>query len=80
MLLTPLEVRMTTAKKARESSALVKGSFATPATDLKVDKSSHAGDEGMSDLLKTNFLSSRSACVKLVDHIHQVGNLDTFSL
>ena len=33
----------------------------------------------MSDLLKTNFLSSPSGCVKLVDHIHQASDLGTFS-
>ncbi|CAL2226826.1 unnamed protein product [Prunus armeniaca] len=77
--LTPLEVRMAAAKKARESSAREKGSSATLAADSKVDKSSPAGDVGVSDILKTNFLSSLSACVKLVDHVYQAGDLNTFS-
>lgn len=33
----------------------------------------------MSDLLKTNFLSSPSACAKLADHIHQASDIGTFS-
>ncbi|CAL2278388.1 unnamed protein product [Prunus armeniaca] len=36
-------------------------------------------DACMSNLLKTNFLSSPCAYVKLVDHIHYVGELSTFS-
>ncbi|CAL9011792.1 unnamed protein product [Prunus brigantina] len=77
--LTSLEVRMTAAKETRESSPWAKGSSATLATDPKVDKSSPTGDEIVSDLLKTNFLSSSSACFKLVDHIHQAGDLETVS-
>ncbi|KAI5336022.1 hypothetical protein L3X38_026156 [Prunus dulcis] len=50
--LTPLEVRMAAAKKARESSAWAKGSSATLVADSKVDESSPAGDAGVSDLLK----------------------------
>lgn len=49
------------------------------AVDPKVDKSSPAGDVGVSDLLKMNFLSSPFAYVKLVNHIHRAGGLDTFS-
>ncbi|CAL8094025.1 unnamed protein product [Prunus armeniaca] len=45
----------------------------------KVDKSNSVGDACVSDLLNTNFLSSASACVKLVDHIHQISDLGTFS-
>ena len=33
----------------------------------------------MSDLLKTGFLSSPSACVKLVDHVYRAGDLCAFS-
>lgn len=36
-------------------------------------------DASVSDLLKTHFLSSPSACAELVDQIHQVGDLGTFS-
>ncbi|CAL2277929.1 unnamed protein product [Prunus armeniaca] len=46
---------------------------------LKVDKFRSAGDVRMSNLLKTNFLSSSSTCAKLVDHLHQASNLSTFS-
>ncbi|CAL9004915.1 unnamed protein product [Prunus brigantina] len=75
----PLEVRLAEARKARESSARTKGSSVTSAADPKVDKSSPAGDAGVSDLLKTQFLSSPSSCVELVDQIRQAGNLGTFS-
>ncbi|CAL8168932.1 unnamed protein product [Prunus armeniaca] len=75
----PLEVRLAEARKARESSARTKGSSATSATDPKVDKSSPAGDAGVSDLLKTQFLSSPSSCAELVDQIRQAGDLGTFS-
>ncbi|KAI5351589.1 hypothetical protein L3X38_004480 [Prunus dulcis] len=70
---------MLTAKKTRESSARVNGSSATSAADPKVDKSSRTRDASMYDLLKTKFLSSLSACFKLVDHIHQASDLDTSS-
>lgn len=33
----------------------------------------------MSDLLKSDFLSSSSAYTKLVDHVHQINDLGTFS-
>ncbi|CAL2271554.1 unnamed protein product [Prunus armeniaca] len=75
----PLEVRLAEARKARESSARTKGSSATSATDPKVDKSSPARDAGVSDLLKTQFLSSPSSCAELVDQIRQAGDLGTFS-
>ncbi|CAL8160222.1 unnamed protein product [Prunus armeniaca] len=65
----PLEVRLTEAKKARESFAWAKGSSATSAADPKVDKSTLAEDAGVSDLLKTNFLSSPSTCVELVQFL-----------
>lgn len=70
---------MAVAKKARESFTEVKGSSAMLEADPKVDKSRPTRDVGVSDLLKMNFLPSLSAYVKLVDHIHQVSNLDTFS-
>ncbi|CAL2246525.1 unnamed protein product [Prunus armeniaca] len=75
----PLEVRLAEARKARESSARTKGSSVTSATDPKVDKSSPVGDAGVSDLLKTQFLSSPSSCAELVDQIRQAGDLGTFS-
>ncbi|KAI5316642.1 hypothetical protein L3X38_036349 [Prunus dulcis] len=77
-LLTPLEVRMATAKKTRQSSVRAKGFFATSTVDPKVDKSSSARDAGVSDMLKTNFLSSSSTCAELVDQIHQDGDLDAY--
>ncbi|CAL9029677.1 unnamed protein product [Prunus brigantina] len=49
------------------------------AADPKVDKSTHAGDADVSDLLKMNFLSSPSTCAELVDQIRQAGDLGTFS-
>lgn len=58
--LTPLEVRM----------AVAKGSSKMRAAGPKVDMSNSIGDACVSDMLKMNFLSSQSACVKLVDHIH----------
>ncbi|CAL2228388.1 unnamed protein product [Prunus armeniaca] len=72
----PLEVRLTEAKKARESFAWAKGSSATSAVDPKVDKSTLAEDAGVSDLLKTNFLSSPSTCAELVHQIRQASDLD----
>ena len=75
----PLEVRLAEAKKARESSARGKSSSATSAADPKVDKPSPTGDAGVSDLLKTHFLSSPSACAELVDQVRQAGDLGTFS-
>ncbi|CAL8091058.1 unnamed protein product [Prunus armeniaca] len=74
----PLEVRLTEAKKARESFAWAKGSSATSAADPNVDKSTPAEDAGVSDLLKTNFLSSPSTCAQLVHQIRQAGDLGTF--
>ncbi|CAL2265795.1 unnamed protein product [Prunus armeniaca] len=41
--------------------------------------SNSTGDACVYDMLKANFLSSQSACVKLVDHIHQASHLGTFS-
>ncbi|CAL2227722.1 unnamed protein product [Prunus armeniaca] len=64
----PLEVKLAEARKARESRV-----------DPKVDKSSPAGDVGVSDLLKMHFLSSPSSCAELVDQIRQAGDLGTFS-
>ncbi|CAL2271736.1 unnamed protein product [Prunus armeniaca] len=71
----PLEVRLAEARKARESSTRAKGSSETSAADPKVDKSNPAGDAGVSDMLKTHFLSSPSACAELVDQIHKVDDL-----
>ncbi|CAL9019534.1 unnamed protein product, partial [Prunus brigantina] len=76
---TSLEMRMAAAKETRESSPRAKGSFVTSVADPKVDKSSLARDAIVSNLLKMNFLSSPSACFKLVDHIHQVSDLETVS-
>ncbi|CAL8169024.1 unnamed protein product [Prunus armeniaca] len=70
----PLEVRLAKARKARESSARTKGLSPTSAADPKVDKSSPAGDAGVSHLLKTQFLSSPSSCAELVDQIRQAGD------
>ncbi|CAL9000264.1 unnamed protein product [Prunus brigantina] len=70
---------MAATKKARESSARLKGSSEIQITNPKANKSNPTGDTGVSDLLKTNFLSSPYAYVKLVDHIHQASNLGTFS-
>ncbi|KAI5313637.1 hypothetical protein L3X38_042813 [Prunus dulcis] len=70
---------MVVAKKARESSAQVKGSTSAQTDGLKVDKLRSAGDVSVSNLLKTNFLSSLFACPKLVDHLRQARNLGTFS-
>ncbi|CAL8175710.1 unnamed protein product [Prunus armeniaca] len=69
-LLTHLEVRLERLRR-QESHLLT----ANP----EVDKFNPVGDAGMSDLLKTNFLSSQSTSVELVDQIHQVGDLCTFS-
>ncbi|VVA31372.1 PREDICTED: probable E3 ubiquitin- [Prunus dulcis] len=63
--LTPSEVGMAVAKKARESFTEAKGSSAIPAADPKVDKSSHVRDVSESDLLKMNFLSSLPTYVKM---------------
>ncbi|KAI5327720.1 hypothetical protein L3X38_027116 [Prunus dulcis] len=70
---------MVAAKETRESSPRAKSSSAMSAADPKVDKSSPVGDAIVSDLLKTNFLSSSFACFELVDHIHQVGDLEIVS-
>ncbi|CAL9024579.1 unnamed protein product [Prunus brigantina] len=77
--LTPLEMKLAEAKKLRESSARAKGSSSATTVAPKADKSSPRGDACVSDLLKTNFLSSPSSCVELVDHIRQAGDLGTFS-
>lgn len=66
-------------KKARESFSRANGSSATPSADPKVDKSSPTGDACVSDLFKINSISRSPTCVKLVDHIQQAGDLDTFS-
>ncbi|CAL9004836.1 unnamed protein product [Prunus brigantina] len=65
-------------KHGVDSSSLIplEGSSATSAADPKVDKSTHAGDAGVSNLLKMNFLSSPSTCAKLVDQIRQAGDID----
>ncbi|CAL9028653.1 unnamed protein product, partial [Prunus brigantina] len=64
--------------RARESFARAKSHSVERTTSPGVGDSS-VGDEHLSDLLKMNFLSSPSACAKLVDHIHQASALDTFS-
>ncbi|CAL8174810.1 unnamed protein product [Prunus armeniaca] len=76
---SPLEARMEGSKKARESSNRVKGSSEMRTASPKVDKSNSAGDACVCDMLKMNFLSCLSACVKLVDHIHQASDLGMFS-
>lgn len=63
-----------TVKRARESFSRTKSPLITQTAGSGVGDSS-AGDERMSDLLKTNFLSSLSACTKLVDHVHQASDL-----
>ncbi|CAL2259752.1 unnamed protein product [Prunus armeniaca] len=78
-LLAHLEVRLAEAKKTRESSARAKGSYVMPTTNHKMGKFNPAGDAGVSDMLKMNFLSSPSTCAELVNHIRQAGDLDTFS-
>ncbi|CAL8169251.1 unnamed protein product [Prunus armeniaca] len=70
---------MVAVKKTRESSVQVKGSSITSVADPKVDKSSPAWDADVSDLLTINLLSSPFVCFKLVDHIHQAGDLETVS-
>lgn len=70
---------MAAAKETRESSPWAKDSSVTSVADPKVDKSSLVRDALVSNLLKTNCLSSSSACFKLVDHIHEVGDLETVS-
>ncbi|CAL2229887.1 unnamed protein product [Prunus armeniaca] len=67
----PLEVRLAEASKAKESSTWAKGSSAMSGANLKVDKSSPVGDAGMSDLLKTHFLSSPSACAELLSELEK---------
>ncbi|BBN70405.1 hypothetical protein Prudu_1468S001200 [Prunus dulcis] len=57
-------VRLAEAKKARESSARAKGSSMS-AVDLKVNKSSPAGDACVFNLLKTNFLSNSSSYAEM---------------
>ncbi|KAL6276769.1 hypothetical protein ACE6H2_020370 [Prunus campanulata] len=71
-LLTPLEVRMKVAKKSKKSSTRVKGSSETRTAGPKVDMSNFARDACVSDLLKMNFLSSQSTCVKLSEQINVV--------
>ncbi|KAL6279416.1 hypothetical protein ACE6H2_016297 [Prunus campanulata] len=68
---------MAAAEKMRESSVQVKGSSTTSTANPEVHKSNPAGDASVFDPLKMNLLSSMSACFKLVDHIHQAGDLDT---
>ena len=70
---------MAAAKKTRESSARVKGSFVTLVANPKVDKSSPTGDADMSDMLKSNFVLSPSICAELVDQIRQASDLGIFS-
>ncbi|VVA39852.1 PREDICTED: LOC110760952 partial [Prunus dulcis] len=73
---TPLEARIMVAKKARESSTRAKDSSKTQTAGPKVDKCNFTKDVCVYDLLVTNFLSSPSACIKLVDHIHQLSELE----
>ncbi|CAL8162509.1 unnamed protein product [Prunus armeniaca] len=61
-------------KRARESFSRTKSPLVTQTASLRVGDSS-VGDKSMSDLLKTNFMSSLSACTKLVDHVHQASDL-----
>ncbi|VVA33509.1 PREDICTED: LOC110760952 partial [Prunus dulcis] len=69
---------MAAAKKVRESSTRANGSSKIRIAGPKINKSNSTGDACVSDMLKVNFLSSPSACVKLVDQIHQA-HLGTFS-
>lgn len=67
------------AKKARELSTWAKDSSKTQTAGPKVDKCNFTKDVCVYDLLVMNFLSSSSACIKLVDYIHQVSDLGMFS-
>ncbi|CAL9022510.1 unnamed protein product [Prunus brigantina] len=59
-----------------ESRAVKRGVDSTSQISLEV---SPAGDASVSDPLKTQFLSSPSSCLELVDQIRQAGDLGTFS-
>lgn len=78
--MTPFEASMVVARKARELSAQAKSSTSAQAEGPKVGKPCSAtGDVCVSDALKMNFLSSPSACAKLIDLLHQASDLSTFS-
>ncbi|VVA39347.1 PREDICTED: LOC110760952 partial [Prunus dulcis] len=72
----PEEARITVAKKARESSTRAKDSSKTQTAGPKVDKCNFTKDVCVYDLIVTNFLSSPSTCIKLVDHIYQLSELE----
>ncbi|CAL8992505.1 unnamed protein product [Prunus brigantina] len=73
------KVRMAAVMKGKESFAQAKSSISARGDGPKVNKPSSIGDACMSDLLNTNFLSSSFACVGLVDHLCQAGDLGIFS-
>lgn len=56
-------------KRARELSTRAKSYSVARTAGPEVGDNS-ARDKCMSDVLKTNFLSSPSACAKMVDHVH----------
>ncbi|KAI5349222.1 hypothetical protein L3X38_002109 [Prunus dulcis] len=66
------------AKRAKESSARAKSPPIARTAGPGIGDSS-AGGEPVSDLLKTGFLSSPSACAKLADHVYRAGDLCAFS-
>ena len=76
---TSSEARLAESKRMRESSGRAKGSSATSAVGSKVDRPNPTGGACVSNLLKTNFLSSSSPCAELVNHVHQAGELGTLS-
>ncbi|KAI5330168.1 hypothetical protein L3X38_029566 [Prunus dulcis] len=65
------------AKRAKESSVRVKSPPIARTAGPGIGDSS-AGGEPVSDLLKTGFLSSPSACAKLADHVYRAGDLCAF--
>ncbi|CAL8085943.1 unnamed protein product [Prunus armeniaca] len=70
---------MAAVMKGKESFAQAKISTSARGDGPKVDKPSSIWDACISDLLNTNFLLSSFACVGLVDHLRQVGDLGIFS-
>ncbi|CAL2258954.1 unnamed protein product [Prunus armeniaca] len=65
-------------KKAKESSARAKSPPVARTAGLGIGDNS-VGGEPVSDLLKTGFLSSPSACAKLANHVYRAADLCAFS-
>ncbi|CAL2234948.1 unnamed protein product [Prunus armeniaca] len=65
-------------KKAKESFARAKSPPVARTAGLGIGDNSVRG-EPVSDLLKTGFLSSPSACAKLADHVYRAADLCAFS-